>query len=526
MVATNGDLGLYDKLGALRARVGLYEFFAPHALGAVKNIGDPRVVYDLSSRRYFITSANDDCYGNVTIEASPNPPQAGQLLNVAVHGLSPGKRVSIGVIPGGAATEVRTAVDGIARSSVVLGDASPTGWTITVTTGGQTLATRSVGARSAQAPVVASAVCPNSLFLATSTGPDPLTFDAADWHVGSLDGSLFEGKPSGDTGDFGMLAVTNLYIVLSSVRVATGDGPNLPARLWVIDKQALIDGRGVRLAAEFSNLRHPITGSSLITLAPAAGGTGDRAFVVSTSGRPDCGYAVVAVDLTAGPRLDLQHVSATGSCRAAPRIPQLGSAIALDAGNALSAQPVMRDGRLWLTESVASAGTSTDVAAIRVVAIDVRNWPERPQITFDRTLSEPDHWYAYPAIAADSAGDITIVFSRGGPSEFAAIAYTGRSADDADGVFQPIVVLHVGEATSNVLARAGSGCVTDCTRNRWGDYFGAAADPGGRTAWLVGQYQTASCSLATWLVEIDWHAQGAVKAVEPALPAASAAGPC
>src|SRR6266542_2925760 len=46
----------------------------------------------------------------LTIETFPDPPQAGAVLIVVIHGLSPGERVCVRVTPGGPATAARTSV--------------------------------------------------------------------------------------------------------------------------------------------------------------------------------------------------------------------------------------------------------------------------------------------------------------------------------------------------------------------------------------------------------------------------------
>lgn len=106
----------------------------------------------------------------ISIETFPDPPRASELLIIVVHGFSPGERASIQVTPGGPATEVRTAVDGLVRSSVILGAAPPTGWTITVTSAGDT-AVRSIAPRS-ESPSALST--PTAVPPQTPT-PPPLT---------------------------------------------------------------------------------------------------------------------------------------------------------------------------------------------------------------------------------------------------------------------------------------------------------------------------------------------------------------
>ena len=75
----------------------------------------------------------------------------------------------------------------------------------------------------------------------------------------------------------------------------------------------------------------------------------------------------------------------------------------------------------------------------------------------------------YPACCPDNNGNVTIVFSRSGPSEFGSIRYTGRRATDSLGTLQASTLLKAGSAHYARLDDGG--------RNRWGDYNGVAAVP-------------------------------------------------
>ena len=102
--------------------------------------------------------------------------------------------------------------------------------------------------------------------------------------------------------------------------------------------------------------------------------------------------------------------------------------------------------------------------------------------------------YFYPACCPDNNGNVTIVFSRSGPSEFGSIRYTGRRATDLLGTLQASTLLKAGSAHYARLDDGG--------RNRWGDYNGVAADPANpRLVWFYSEYAAAPDTWARgWVI--------------------------
>ena len=100
--------------------------------------------------------------------------------------------------------------------------------------------------------------------------------------------------------------------------------------------------------------------------------------------------------------------------------------------------------------------------------------------------------YFYPACCPDNNGNVTIVFSRSGPSEFGSIRYTGRRATDSLGTLQASTLLKAGSAHYARLDDGG--------RNRWGDYNGVAADPADpRLVWFYSEYAAAPDTWGSWV---------------------------
>jgi hypothetical protein len=101
------------------------------------------------------------------------------------------------------------------------------------------------------------------------------------------------------------------------------------------------------------------------------------------------------------------------------------------------------------------------------------------------------HYY-YPAPCPDNNGNMILVFSRSGASEFGSIGYTGRRSTDPLGTLQPSALLRAGVAHYQALDSGG--------RNRWGDYNGVAADPANsRVIWFYREFASAVNTWATWV---------------------------
>lgn len=98
----------------------------------------------------------------------------------------------------------------------------------------------------------------------------------------------------------------------------------------------------------------------------------------------------------------------------------------------------------------------------------------------------------YLRFRPDNNGNMIIVMSRSGPTEFASILYNGRRSTDALGTLQPSTMLKAGAAHYQGLDPGG--------RNRWGDYNGVAADPANaRAIWFYSMYASAPNVWATWV---------------------------
>jgi len=111
-----------------------------------------------------------------------------------------------------------------------------------------------------------------------------------------------------------------------------------------------------------------------------------------------------------------------------------------------------------------------------------------------------------PAINADADGNMGLVFSLGGASQYASIGYTGRLVGTPAGTTLPVRI-----------ARAGAG---PYTMGGWGEYGGLAMDPDGSTFWMLHEYPTKQKAWRTFVGAFQLGSGVAVNA-----PPSANAGP-
>ncbi|HKA54686.1 MAG TPA: hypothetical protein VKJ47_13590, partial [Candidatus Binatia bacterium] len=149
-----------------------------------------------------------------------------------------------------------------------------------------------------------------------------------------------------------------------------------------------------------------------------------------------------------------------------PNAEQSGGAPPLNTGDVRVLHAVFRGDSVWTVFTTAhNWGGSSNRAAIQWCQIRAA----APAIVQQGVYGAANFHYFYPAACPDNNGNMTMVFSRSGPSRFGSILYTGRRSTDPLGTLQPSALLKAGVAHYSALDDGG--------RNRWGDYNGVAADP-------------------------------------------------
>jgi len=171
-----------------------------------------------------------------------------------------------------------------------------------------------------------------------------------------------------------------------------------------------------------------------------------------------------------------------------PNGDQSGGAAPLNTGDVRIQHAVFRGDSIWTALSTTRSWGGQNRASIHWVQLRAA----ANTLVQEGVYGVRDAHYFYPAICPDNNGNMIMVFSRAGSSEFGSIGYTGRRSTDPLGLLQPSTLLKAGAASYEHL--------DDQNRNRWGDYNGIAADPvNPRAIWMYSEFVTAVNTWGTWV---------------------------
>lgn len=328
--------------------------------------------------------------------------------------------------------------------------------------------------------------CLAYVLLAVSKTATPSALDASDWYFYSLDQTIERTTQGTRTvakwGDFPFMTVVGNTLAMSMAMldfVFTGaDVGSVTVRL--LDKSVLIRGGSVTTWTDF-------TGLDGVTLPAIA--FGDPGGIVLVGAHP-CTFQISRiVNPLSSPILTSRTVTtcAAGNQSSDRYATQPGGPPIVVAGP--KQQFVYRDGSLWVAEPTAQSGAAW---AIHWAQIDVKGWPDNLKIVQSGTfgVGGVHHWV--PAIMADAAGNMAIVYERSSPTEFVSAYYTWRRASDPPGTLRPGAVLQAGLAPWSFFAGSGG-------TNRFVDYLGSALDPRDGSMWMLGMYARTSSVSGTWV---------------------------
>ena len=314
----------------------------------------------------------------------------------------------------------------------------------------------------------------NQILLAVSKSSLPETLDDTDWYRYRL-----PRNDTADEGDFDHLAFAGNRLLISwqrTRRPATGplgDG----TMIRVLDKRPFLVGELPQIAAvDFvipseRNLRARPASLSL-----ARDREVDRVFFDVSS---QCGagqrwsWRIAALtNIAATPVLSERDVASQFPCFNAPtQVPQPDGAPSLSVAR-LAADPVYRDGRLWVFEWNGPRDGASSGAYW--AEFDVRGWPDDVRLVQSGVHEKPGLWIIASAGALDVEGNLVLTFTGVGRNRYPAMSVTGRLATDPDGT------LHA-DVTVNEAARAWQ-----MASSRLSVVMGAVADETDGGVWIAG----------------------------------------
>lgn len=172
-----------------------------------------------------------------------------------------------------------------------------------------------------------------------------------------------------------------------------------------------------------------------------------------------------------------------------PEATQKGGGTPLNTGDVRVLNAVFSGGTIWCAFTTRHVWTAPpNTAAIHWFQINPANNSVIQQGIYG---TQAEHYY-YPALTPDVHGNMIMVFSRSGASEFPSVYFTGRAATDPPGTLQNSTLLKAGVANYLRLDPAN--------RNRWGDYAGIALDPvDSRSVRFCNGYSLTTNTWASWI---------------------------
>ena len=154
--------------------------------------------------------------------------------------------------------------------------------------------------------------------------------------------------------------------------------------------------------------------------------------------------------------------------------PQLGTTNKIETVGTRVQAAVYQGGLIWATLTAGPAGGPAKVYYYR---INPNGFPSgTPTLTESGTLGANTAWNYMPAIGANSAGDLAVVYTKSSSNEYPTMMYVYRSAADS------------GFGSPQVAKISGGPSITSGSRPRWGDYAAVSADPIDGSLWITHEY--------------------------------------
>ena len=330
----------------------------------------------------------------------------------------------------------------------------------------------------------------NSIRLAVSTSADP----TASWTISSFLAPGCADQPRLGFADGVVVLAADIFEECSE-----NGGASLGSEVWVVNKQQLLGGSTKPdfttegPDADFKSFA-PVQSLSSTPTEYVVSVNEPSSRVVhlfAVDGIPPAPVSFVEVATPSITRLFRPPFAAqppTAAGRAQPGI---------DTNDNRVLESVWENGRLWFTANTACqpAGDPLLRACARITELATPTGT----VTMDSNLSQPGAHLFYPAIQPDGVGNLVIVFGESGLSVKPEIVAVGRTPD---GTFTDPVV----------IAQSPGAYLGD----RFGDYFGAARDPGDPgLVWVAGEVGTEVAGERGWTTAVASIAVTATGAPPP-----------
>jgi hypothetical protein len=338
------------------------------------------------------------------------------------------------------------------------------------------------------------------ILLAVSKTPTPASANTTDWYYTAINSmenisgvDCWADYPGFEVDEEAVYITSNMFQFLSLGGAGAG------VRLWIVDK-GVASGFYHGDAASVNRYNPYSGGGYVMTTMPAqvygTGGVGGSVgtYLVGYSGLTDGVneyVQVVRVDNPLGTVTFTQTTVGVGNIdntavTTLTDAPQLGTTTAIEVNDRRALDAVWRDNKLWFTTTLRPpSGTDMNQTTAHWFRLNVGSstWP--PTLDDQGNIGGEDIATAaytfFPSLAVNANGDAKFGFSASASTIYAGAYATAHLNGDTAGTVQASETVKAGV---DYYVRTFGG-----SRNRWGDFTGAALDPtDDNVVWLFNQY--------------------------------------
>ncbi|MCI4363707.1 MAG: hypothetical protein L3K13_05310 [Thermoplasmata archaeon] len=325
--------------------------------------------------------------------------------------------------------------------------------------------------------------------LDVSTGTIHVAVSSSSSATASWSVYVVGGTPAGFFPDQPILGVSSKLVVLGGNVYNTTTSVYLQGELWALNKSSMLTASST-YATIFHNpgwfSMHPVHSLSATA----------TEYIVMTSGSS----TLKLFKLTGQPS---NHTSAVLSAATSlavhsfstpPAAPQKGTTSKLDTSDTRVMDAVWRSSVLWTTFDTGCkpSGDLTTRSCVRLVELKTGSTTSVAQ---DFNISKAKTYTFYGALSLDGKLNLAVVYSYSNSTTHPVLAATGQLSSGSVGSLLATKVLLAGTGSATVGCNGANVC-------RWGDYYGAGADPGSPNIWVAGEYVAKSTYWATWIASI------------------------
>jgi hypothetical protein len=310
------------------------------------------------------------------------------------------------------------------------------------------------------------------------------------WWNYKLDATKDGQTATSNWADYPCLGVDNQALYLTANMFKFG-GNFQYAKLRILKKAPLLSG-GAATWWDFTKMKNA-DGSLVFTAQPChTFGAPQAEYLINSyfTGAPTENRLTLwtVTNPVTAPTLAARTVT-TAAYGQPPKADQQGGGEGLNSGDVRVLNAVSRGGSVWCgLTTVHNWGETVNRAAVHWFQVNATSGALQQQGVY----GAKGFHYFYPAVMPDTNGNMTLVFCRCGPTQFASIYFTGRNASDPAGQLQASALLKAGLGNYQRLDPSG--------RNRWGDYAGIAVDPADqRNVWFYSMYAETGNKWGTWV---------------------------